>query len=132
MISNIPTVDRSPEDAESDADRHHSEEYEDDDDDDDDDDDEESNEDESSEDGKEAESSPSYEVPKEPRTKTQHNPSGKAGGASQPTASGQTTRSSKRAHAEAESSAEKSPSSPSRSLRSLGRRRCLGSRWRCL
>nr|XP_040258599.1 nucleolar and coiled-body phosphoprotein 1-like [Aegilops tauschii subsp. strangulata] len=100
MISNILAVDRSPEDAPSDAERRYSEER------DNDDDKEESNEDESSEDGEVAQSSPSYEAPKEPRTKAQHEPSGKAGGAPQ------TTRSSKRARAEAECSAEKQPKLP--------------------
>ena len=101
MISNIPVVDWSPEDAVSDSERRYSEESNDDDD------KEESDTDESSEDGEEDESSSPYEVPKEPRTKAQHASSGKAGGASHPTASGRTTRTSKHARAEAESSAEK-------------------------
>ena len=101
MISDISVVARSPEDVMSDTARQYLEEE-----------DNESDEDESSEEGKEADSLPSYEVPKEPHSKALHDPSGKVGGAQQLTASGRTTRSSKRGHAEAETSAEKQPKQP--------------------
>ena len=103
MGSEIPVVDRSPEDVTSDTKHHYSEDS---------DDDKDGDEDESSEEGDEAESSPSYEGPKEPRTKEQHNLSGKEGGAQQSTASGRTTHSFERARTKVESSAEKQPKPP--------------------
>lgn len=90
-------VDHSPQDVMSDTEQQYSERSDDESDDDG---------EESSEEREEAESSPSYEAPKEPRSKVLHDPKGEAGETQQATASGQATRSSKRARAEAESSAE--------------------------
>ena len=108
MISKIPVVDRSPEDMTSDTEQQYSEES----DDDESGDEEESDVGESSMEGEEAESSPSYEAPKEPRSKELHDPKGKASGAQQPTVSGRATQSSKRARAKAENSVEKQPKLP--------------------
>ena len=69
MVSEILAVDRFPEDAMSDTERHYLEHSDD------------ADEERSSEEGEEAESSLSYEAPKEPRTKAQHNPSSKDGAA---------------------------------------------------
>jgi hypothetical protein len=74
LISRIPMVDHSPQDVTSDTEQQYSERSDDDESDDDDDDD-----DESSEEGDEAESSLSYEAPKEPRFKALHDTKGKAG-----------------------------------------------------
>ena len=100
MVSEILAVDRSPEDVTSDTERHYLEHSDDDD------------EERSSEEGEEAESCLSYEAPRGPRTKAEYDPSVKACGVQQLTASGRTTRRSKRAWTKAESSPEKQPKLP--------------------
>ena len=103
MISYILGVNLSPKDVTSDNEHQYSEDTND---------DIESDKDESSSEGEEAESSPSYEAHKEPRSKVLHDPSVKAGEVQQLTASGQTTHSSKCVRIGAESSAEKQPKQP--------------------